>query len=215
MKTSTKTQKIVVTAVLLILSGCSVRIGYPINYERLSEELSEHEIGQSSFDLNDPLLKKRMILISSGFNRSMAKTVCKQLIYLDTQSQTEPITLVINSNGGDCTTYQSITSVIKSIHAPVDTVNIGLCGSMGALLMQSATGKRYAVKDTAFIIHEPSGRPKDLTKMYKELQEDIFKSRCSLPEDWLPIGDEEYTFSADEALEYEFVDEVIDAIDLQ
>lgn len=215
MKKTIKVLAITATLCLLIPAGCSVKFGYPINYAHLSEELSEHEIAQSGFDLNDPLLKKRMILISGGFNRSMAKSVCKKLIYLDTQSQTETIALLINSNGGDCTSYQSVTSIIKSIDAPVDTVNIGLCASMGALLIQSATGKRYAVKNTAFIIHEPSGKPKDLTKMYKELQEDIFQSKCNLPEDWLPIDDEEYTFSADEALEYQFVDEVIDEIELK
>lgn len=85
---------------------------------------------------------------------------------------------------------------------------------MGALLIQSATGTRYAVENTAFIIHEPSGSPKDLTKMYKEYQEEIFRSRCELPQGWLPLGKEEYTFSAEEALEYKFVDEVIDSIDI-
>ena len=213
MKTA-RTTLLVFSMSLLTLAGCNIRFGYPINYEQLSEELSDYEIAKTAFDQNDPLLQKRVVLISGGFNRSMTKTICKQLIYLDEQSQTEPIMLLINSSGGDCTSYQSITGVIKSLDAPVDTVNIGTCASMGALLIQSATGTRYALKDTMFMIHEPSGRPKEFTQHYRKLQEEVLRTRCNFPESWLPIGDREHIFSAAEALEYQFVDEVIEAMDL-
>jgi ATP-dependent protease ClpP protease subunit len=102
--------------------------------------------------------------------------------------------------------------MIKSIESPVDTVNIGLCGSSAAMLIQSATGKRYAVKNTAFIIHNPKGKPEDLVKMYVKLQNELYKECCKLPEEWFPLEDKEYTFSAEEAKKYGFVDEVIDSI---
>ena len=144
MKTMIKALIIAVSLCLFILSGCKVYVGN-INYKRLSEELSDYEVSKQSFDVNDPLLSKRSILISGGINKSMARTVCRQLIYLDEQTQDEPITLLINSDGGDCTAYQNIHTIIQSIRSPVDTVNVGVCASMGALLIQSATGKRYAV----------------------------------------------------------------------
>ena len=215
MKSATKALTTTIVISSLFLSGCRIKLTSPINFERLSQELSDYEIAQSPFNTSDPLLNKRIILISGGFNKSMAKTVCKQLVYLDQQSSTEPIKLLINSDGGDCTVYQNITNLINSIQAPVDTVNVGVCASMGALLIQSATDKRYAVKDTAFLIHEPSGKPKEINTMYKELQEQVLKTRCDLPEDWIPIGDKERIFSAEKALEYKFVDEVIDSIDFQ
>lgn len=211
MKISSKALAIAISS--LFLFGCSVKLGYPINYERLSKELSNYEIGQSSFNPNDPLLQNRIILVSGGVNKAMSKTVCRQLVYLDQQSSTEPIKLLINSDGGDCTVYQNITHIINSIDAPVDTVNVGVCASMGALLIQSATGKRYAVKDTIFLIHEPRGTPKEIKAMYKELQEKVFITCCNLPEKWIPLGDKNHIFSTNDALEYQFVDEVIDSID--
>jgi len=213
MKTTTQTLAISLALCLLTLSGCSVRVGYQINYEQLAAELHDHEVGKASFDSQDPLLQKRMILLCGGFNDSTAQTICQQLAYLDAQSKTEPIKLLINSRGGMGNAYLTISNMIKSIDAPVDTVNIGFCGSAGAMLIQSATGKRYAQKDTAFLIHDVKGGSKELREIYSQLQKDLYKSRCDLPEEWMSLK-KDYTFTTKEALEYNFIDEVIDTIDI-
>jgi ATP-dependent Clp protease protease subunit len=201
---------ILLILILLFFTGCNIKlVGISENFAR---QLSNYEIGKQSFDSEDPLLKKRMILISGGINDSKLQAISQKLIFLDRKSPSKPIQLLINSGGGNSTSYLSVSNMIKSIKSPVNTVNIGLCGSSAAMLIQSATGKRYAVKDTAFIIHNPKGKPHDLLKMYVKLQEKLYEECCELPKEWFPLKDKEYTFSAEQAKEYNFVDEVIDRI---
>ena len=199
-------RSLVFVSLCFILCGCGAKVSFDLKYDNLAKELSDYGVGETAFDANDPLLEKRTIFICGGFNISLAQTVCRQLVYLDSESKTEPIKLLINSPGGDGTAYLSITNMINSISAPVDTINIGFCGSAAAMLIQSATGKRYAVKDTAFMIHDTKGSPKDLSDMYSKLQEGIYRSCCELPDDWLPLKDGEYVFSAEDAKTYKFVD---------
>lgn len=196
----------------LLTWGCSVNLD-SVNEHQLAEEFRNYEIAAPTFDRNDPLLEKRVIMLNGSINFANAQTICKKLVYLDGRSTVEPIKLLINSGGGDGTGYMTITNTIKSIDAPVDTVNIGLCGSAAAMLIQSATGKRYAQKDTAFLIHDVSGNPKELKDIYSTFQEELYRSRCNLPADWLPLK-KEYTFNAQDALKYNFVDEVVDKIEL-
>jgi ATP-dependent Clp protease protease subunit len=197
---------------MLMLAGCSVNFD-SVNEEQLAEEFRSYEIGKPAFDASDPLLQRRTVLLCGDINFAVAQTVCRQLVYLDTLSTTEPIRLLINSGGGDGTAYMAIANTIQGIHAPVDTVNIGLSASCAAILIQSATGKRYAQADTAFIIHDVKGTPKDLKDIYSDYQEELYRNRCRLPDDWLPL-EKEHTFTAQEALKYEFVDAVVDKMDL-
>lgn len=204
----------IIAAVLLLLciSGCSVILD-SVDEEELASQLRNFEIGQPAFDPDDPLLQRRAILISGEFNFSVSQTVCRQLAYLDQQSPSQPIHLLINSTGGDGKTFQAITNMINSISAPVNIVNYGMCASYAATLIQSATGKRIAQKDTIFLIHDVSSNHDDFKKFYSEQQLQIFKTKCNLPADWLPLK-KDYTFTAEEALNYNFVDEVVDKIEL-
>ncbi len=199
--------------VLLLMSGCARR-SLQIDYGKIAEAFRTFEISKPIFDPGNPLLKKRMVLLSGKLNFSTAQTMCEQLIYLDDQSPTHSIKLVINSTGGDGTAYMAIRNTIRSIKAPVDTINISLCGSSAILLFQSATGKRYALEGSSFIIHEPKGSPPEMVKMYREHQEEILRSRCRLPEDWIPIKGRQFVLTPEDALKYEFVDEVISGIAL-
>lgn len=199
--------------VLVLCSGiCGCRMNCTEDYEGLAGQLHDYQLGRTEFDANDPLLKQRIIFISSYFNRAMASAVCTQLVYLNEQSTTEPITLCINSGGGDTTAFLAIRNMIQSISAPVDTVNTGICGSFAVDLFLSATGKRYCVKDSAFIIHEPYGEPSELVKIHTTLQENLFRSKCELPKGWLPINSRQFVITDEDSKKYKICEEIIEKI---
>lgn len=198
------------TLLCLLLSGCGLTISSSLN----AGQLYDYNIGLTEFNPDDPLLQRRIIYVTGQFNRAMAHHVCSQLVYLDGQSQTRPITLCINSNGGDGTAFLAIRNMINSISSPVDTVNMGFAASNGANLFLSATGKRYCVKDSAFGIHDPSGTPKELVKQYVALQESLLRDTCELPEDWLPIKSREFILTDEDALKYKVCDAIIEKLDL-
>lgn len=199
-------------AVLFLNAGCSVEYD-ALNESGLARMLRSYEVGKPVFDPDDPLLHDRVIMVSGELNFSLAQTVCQQLAFLNNRSFDEPITMLVNSNGGHGCSYQSITNMIQSIKAPVDIVNFGMCASYAATLVQSATGKRIAQKNAVFLVHDIKSNNGDFKKFYSEQQLEIFKSRTSLPADWLPLK-KDHTFTADEALKYNFVDEVVEKLDI-
>ncbi len=206
-----KMNKCLCAAVLcLLLSGCGVKVSFDMN----AGQLYDYDIGRADFNPDDPLLGRRIIVVAGQFNRAMAHRVCSQLLYLDGQSQTEPITLCINSNGGDGSAFLMIRNMMRSISAPVDTVNMGYAASNGTNLFLSATGTRYCVKDSAFLIHNPRGGPKKLLAEYIRLQEELLRDTCDLPDDWLPIKSRQFVLTAEEALEYNVCDAIIEKLDL-
>ena len=193
------------------LNGC---MKANVNLDSFAESLRSYEIGKSSFDPESPFLQRRTIFLSGGLNFSVAQTVSEQLLYLDSQPDDEPIKLLINSGGGDGTAYMAIRNTIKSIDTPVDTINVGLCASSAFTLYQSATGKRYVCEGSAFIIHEGKGEPQKLVQMFIKDQEELIRTRCNVPVDWLPIGEREFILSTEDALKYQVVDEIITKIKL-
>jgi ATP-dependent Clp protease protease subunit len=183
-----------------------------INLDSLAKSLRSYEIGKLPLDPENPFLQRRTIFLSGGINFSVAQTVSEQLLHLDSQPSFEPIKLLINSYGGDYTACMAIRNTMRSINTPVDTINTGFCASSAFILHQSATGKRYACKGSAFLIHEGKGKPQKLVQISINDQEELIRTRCNVPADWLPVGRRNFTFSAEDALKYKVVDEVITKI---
>ncbi len=194
-------------ALVLPLLGCA----YTVSSRGDAYELSDYNVGRDNFDPQCPALAKRVILLDGGVNVESANTICKQILYLNGISQTEPITIWLNSPGGNMTAYLQIINIITSTPAPVNIVNTGLCASAGVGIMQAATGTRYTFDNSYFILHASTGSPKDLNDKFNEHIERLFKEHTKIPKEWLPFGTKEYTLTAQEALEYDIVDEVVES----
>jgi len=203
----------VLLACCTLLAGC-VRHTLFVDGSSLAKAVEESGLGVRQFAPDDPLLHRRVVFMQGPLSLSSAHTICQQLVYLDSRPAGRPIKLLINSGGGDGMAYWSIRNTIRGIETPVDTVNIGFCASAASLLFQSATGKRYAVERSIFGLHEPRGEPEEWVEVLCKHQEELLRSRCRLPEEWFPMRDRELTFSAEEALQYGFVDAVLQEIDL-
>ena len=112
--------------------------------------------GERSFDIYSRLLQDRIILIFGEINDLVSSSVIAQLLFLESIDPDKDIYLYINSPGGSVSSGLAIYDVMKYIKPKVITIGMGLCASMGAFLLSSGD-KRYALKHTKIMIHQPLG----------------------------------------------------------
>ena len=128
-----------------------------------------------SFDIYSRLLKDRIIFITGEINESLANIVISELLYLDSLNN-DDIYIYINSRGGEITSGMAIYDTINYIKSDVVTIGMGLCASMAAFLLSSGTiGKRYLLKNTEVMIHQPLGGAQGQATEIKIAAEHIIK----------------------------------------
>ena len=114
--------------------------------------------GERSFDIYSRLLRERIIFINGEINDDTSAVVVAQLLFLQSESDKKDISLYINSPGGVVTSGMAIYDTMQFIKPDVATYCMGQAASMGAFLLSSGTpGKRFALKNSRIMIHQPSG----------------------------------------------------------
>jgi ATP-dependent Clp protease protease subunit len=109
----------------------------------------------SSRDINQKLLKQRIIVISEPINDDLAKRVISQLLYLDSQATGKDIYLYINSPGGLVSSGMAIYDTMQSLRSDIVTVSTGLSASMASILLAGGTkGKRFSLPHSRIMIHQ-------------------------------------------------------------
>src|SRR4051812_4503692 len=93
--------------------------------------------GERAYDIFSRLLKERIIFCNGVIEDSMANLITAQLLFLESESQTKPINLYINSPGGQITSGMAIHDTISYISAPVHTTCMGMAASMGSFLLMA------------------------------------------------------------------------------
>ena len=177
--------------------------------------------GERSYDIYSRLLKDRIIFLSGVIEDEMANAVVAQMLFLEMEDPDADICLYINSPGGSITAGMAIYDTMQYIKPQVRTVCIGMAASMGAfLLMAGQKGKRCALPNSEVMIHQPLGGAKGqatdvaiqaewlirtkekMTRMKAEMTgQDIETIRRDTERD--------HFMSADEALAYGIIDEII------
>ena len=110
-----------------------------------------------AYDLYSRLLKDRIIFISDEINMNTANIIVSELLYLDSINH-DDISIYINSPGGEITSGLAIYDTMNFIKSDIKTICVGLAASMGAFILSSgALGKRYALKNSEIMIHQPLG----------------------------------------------------------
>ncbi|RYF29745.1 MAG: ATP-dependent Clp protease proteolytic subunit [Chloroflexi bacterium] len=177
--------------------------------------------GERAFDIYSRLLNERIIFLGEDVNEHTANVVVAQLLHLAYEDSKKDIKLYINSPGGSVYDGLAIFDTIQFIAPDVQTIGIGLQASMGAFLLSSGTkGKRFALPNSRIMIHQPSsGTQGKITDQEITLREGLFlKQRLNeilakntgqklakIEKD----GDRDFWMSAEEAVKYGIVDEVI------
>ncbi|GAB4185677.1 MAG: ATP-dependent Clp protease proteolytic subunit [Simkaniaceae bacterium] len=135
--------------------------------------------------IEEILLEKRRIFLSSGVDDNSAKEIIRKLWFLEYKEPGKPILFVINSPGGSVDSGFAIWDQIKLLSSPVTTLVTGLAASMGSVLsLSAAPGKRYCTANSRIMIHQPAihgviqGQATDLEIQAKE----ILKTRNAIIE---------------------------------
>ena len=169
------------------------------------------------------LLKERIIWLGGEVRDENANTICAQLLLLAAEDPDRDIYLYINSPGGSVTAGMAIYDTMQYVKPDVVTVGMGLAASMGQLLLTAgAPGKRYITPHTRVLLHQPLGGAGGsateirinadlILGMKKELASITAARTGKTVEQVEADGDRDHWFSAAEALEYGFVDRVINS----
>ena len=114
--------------------------------------------GERAYDIYSRLLKERIIFLTGPVFDEVASLVSAQLLYLEADNPSKDISFYINSPGGVVTAGLAIYDTMQYIRPDVSTVCFGQAASMGSLLLSAgAKGKRYALRHSRIMIHQPSG----------------------------------------------------------
>ena len=180
--------------------------------------------GERSYDIFSRLLKDRIIFLSEDVNHVTASLVIAQMLFLESEDPDKEISFYINSPGGSITDGMAIVDTMNYIKCPVSTICIGLAASMGSVLLASgAKGKRYATTNSEILIHQPlisgglSGQTTEIKihadhmvktreKLNKLLSEKTGQSLEQIEKD----TERDHYMTAEEALQYGLIDEIID-----
>jgi ATP-dependent Clp protease protease subunit len=113
---------------------------------------------ERAYDIYSRLLEDRVVFLGDAIDSAVANTVIAQLLYLEKVDPKAPITMYVNSPGGHVTAGLAIYDTMQHIKPDVVTVCVGLAASMGSIILAGgAKGKRYALKHSEIMIHQPLG----------------------------------------------------------
>lgn len=113
--------------------------------------------GERSYDIFSRLLRDNIIFIGFPIDDSASNLITAQLLFLEAENPERDIWLYINSPGGSITAGMAIYDTIQFVRPDITTVCIGQAASMAALLVAAgAAGKRYALPNSRFLLHQPS-----------------------------------------------------------
>ncbi len=177
--------------------------------------------GERAYDLYSRLLKERIIFLGSVLDDTVANLICAQMLFLESEDSEKDIHLYINSPGGDLTALLAIYDTLKYIKPDVSTFCFGQAASAGAVLLAAGTkGKRFALPHSRILLHQPwggvGGQASDIEIQAKEIlrMRDLLNEMLSgdTGQDVSRIAkdtDRDFVMTADEAVTYGLVDEVI------
>ncbi len=190
----------------------------------------DKEEDKDKTSMQDKLLKARKIVISSEVDSKLANRVTNQLLLLENEEPNKPITIFINSPGGEIFSGFAIFDMMKLIKPLIKTVVMGFAASMGSILSLGAnTGYRYALPNAMMLIHQPlisgvyRGSAADIEIQAKEMINtknriiNIYvEATGKSPEDIKNDIDRDFWMTANQALKYgpkALIDKVLTSTD--
>ncbi|KAB5550917.1 Clp protease-domain-containing protein [Coniochaeta sp. 2T2.1] len=114
--------------------------------------------GWRTSDIFSKLLQERIICLNGPIDDTISAAIVAQLLWLESDNPDKPITMYINSPGGEVSSGLAIYDTMSYIKSPVSTVCVGAAASMAAiLLLGGENGKRYALPHSSIMVHQPLG----------------------------------------------------------
>jgi ATP-dependent Clp protease protease subunit len=177
----------------------------------------------AAVDLNQRLLRERIVFLGTQVDQESANRICAELLLLEAEDPTKDISLYINSPGGSVTDGLAIYDTMQYVNCDIRTICIGMAASMGQFLLCAGTkGKRFSLPHSRILMHQPSmggmqGQASDIAIQAEQivylkgmLAERIAFHTGQSVERITADSDRDCWFTAQEALEYGFIDAVIE-----
>jgi ATP-dependent Clp protease protease subunit len=177
--------------------------------------------GDRSADTYQQLLRERIVFLGTQVDDTSANLICAQFLLLAAEDSERDIQLYINSPGGSVTAGLAIYDTMQFVPCDVSTVCMGLAASMGQfLLCAGEPGKRYSLPHSRILMHQPSGQAQgQAADIAIQAEQIIYLKRMMAERIALHTGqpierieadsDRDRWFTADEAKDYGFIDQVI------
>lgn len=178
--------------------------------------------GERAFDIYSRLLRERIIFLAEPVESEMANRIVAQMLFLEAEDPEKDIYLYINSPGGSVLDGLGIYDTMNHIRPDVCTICYGFAASMGAFLLGAgAKGKRSSLPSSRIMIHQPSGgaqgqavdieiQAREIFYLKRQVNQSMAnytgKSLEQIEED----TERDFFMSAQGAVEYGLIDQVID-----
>jgi len=168
------------------------------------------------------MLQTRTIIISQQVNSELTQKVLGQILLLEQEDPEAPVTVFINSPGGEMFSGYAIFDTLRFISCPITTIVTGFAASMGSILSLAADkGRRFAMPQAKILIHQPllmgyQGRAADCEIQAREIlktREHLINLYCEYTgrnyDEIKQAIDRDNWFTAEEALDFGLLDRVI------
>ncbi len=183
--------------------------------------IEERQLNVAQMDVFSRLMMDRIIFLGTDVNDYTANVIQAQLLYLDSSDPGKDVSIYINSPGGSVYAGLGIYDTMQYIKSDVSTICTGMAASMAAvLLVAGEKGKRFALKHSRVMIHQPMGgaqgqasdieiTAREIQKLKKELYT-IISDHSGQPFDKVERdSDRDYWMTAGEAKDYGMIDDVL------
>ncbi len=173
-------------------------------------------------DVYQQLLAERIVFLGTQVDQTSANLICAQLVLLAAEEPDKDISIYINSPGGSVIDGLAIYDTMQYVSCDIQTICIGMAASMGQFLLCAGTpGKRYALPHSRILMHQPSAQmqgqaadiaiqAEQIVYMKKMLAERISFHTGQPLERIEADSERDRWFTSQEALEYGFIDHVIE-----
>ena len=194
-----------------------------ISYDYINPTiLEERKLNVAQMDIFSRLQADRIIFLGVPIDDDVANIIQAQLLYLSSNDDKSDISLYLNTPGGQVSSGLGIYDTMQIINPDVSTICTGMAASMGAVLLCAGEkGKRSILPHSRVLIHQPLGgtegqasdiviAAKEIQKTKEELLHILSEHTGQLYEKILADADRDYWMSANEALEYGMVDNIME-----
>lgn len=177
--------------------------------------------GERSYDIYSRLLKDRIIFVTGEIEDHMANLIVAQLLFLESEDPDKDIHLYINSPGGSVSAGLAIYDTMQYIRPDVSTICVGMAASMASILLAAgAKGKRFALPHSRVMIHQPLGgaqgqatdieiHAREILRVREEMNQILAAHTGKDPKTIKLDTERDHYLTADEALSYGLIDQVV------
>jgi ATP-dependent Clp protease protease subunit len=178
--------------------------------------------GERSFDIFSRLLRERIVFVTGQVEDNMASLIVAQLLFLESENPSKPISMYINSPGGVVTAGMAIHDTMQYIKPRVSTVCVGQAASMGSFLLAAGEpGMRIALPNARIMVHQPSGGARGMASDIEIQAREILRIRQRMNDLYVKYTgqslsdiekamDRDTFLEADEAMTFGIVDKVFE-----